>query len=47
MQNKISVHQLAQHKEWPQQWQLHHLPALILGFFGGKKNIKFLFPADM
>ena len=23
----------------------HHLPALIYGFFGGKKNIKFLFPA--
>jgi hypothetical protein len=23
----------------------HHLPALIYGFFGRKKNIKFLFPA--
>jgi hypothetical protein len=22
----------------------HHLPALIYGFFGGKKNIKFLLP---
>ena len=26
---------------------MHHLPALIYGFFGGKKNIKFLFPATM
>ncbi len=25
----------------------HHLPVLICGFFGGKKNIKFLFPAAM
>jgi hypothetical protein len=23
----------------------HHLPALIYGLFGGKKNIKFLLPA--
>jgi hypothetical protein len=23
----------------------HHLPVLICGFFGGKKKIKFLFPA--
>jgi hypothetical protein len=23
----------------------HHLPANIYGFFGGKKNIKFFFPA--
>jgi len=33
------------------QWQIiipykpHHLPALIYGFSGGKKNIKFYFPA--
>ncbi len=23
----------------------HHLPALIYGFFGGKKNFEFYFPA--
>jgi hypothetical protein len=24
---------------------MHHLPALIYGFFGGEKNIKLLLPA--
>jgi hypothetical protein len=30
----------------PSSLGIHHLPALICDFFGGKKNIKFLFPAN-
>ncbi len=33
--------ELGQERAYP----THHLPALICGFFGGKKKIKFLFPA--
>jgi hypothetical protein len=31
------------HKQLPS----HHLPVLICGFFGGEKNLKFLFPTAM